>query len=163
MLKFRVNKSGPIFKGQPKRKTAQASKRAMTKTMKDTEKQIKGGLKRSPQKNVVGGIKSGAYKRSIRGRVKNSFEFFLEANVPYADIVEYGRKASNRKVKPRSARALRFKARGATSYSYRAWTRPFRRVLKGTHLFEKAAKALSGRRSNYVKHMDREVSKAFGK
>jgi hypothetical protein len=163
MLKFRVNTSGPIFANSPKRKTAQASKRALTKTSKDTIKFIKSNLKRSPAPNQIGGYKTGKYKRSLKAKVKNSFEFVLVAAVPYSDIVEYGRKASSRKVKPRRARALKFKFRGQTTYSYRAWTKPFRKRLKGTGLFAKAAKRLSGKRSDYVTNMKREMVKEFGR
>ena len=85
------------------------------------------------------------------------------ATVPYADIVEYGRKASNKKVRPRRARALKFKFRGDTTYSYRAWTKPFRRKLKGTGLFAKALRQLSGKRSNHVKNMESEMVKEFGR
>ena len=165
MLKIKVNTKGPLFDKRPKQKVAKASKRALTKTMKQAEKFIKGNLQRSPAPNVVGGYKTGKYKRGIKGRVKNSFsmevapgKFVYGRNLPYADIVEFGRSASNRKITPRRKRALRFKFRGSTSYAYRAWTKPFRKKLKGTGLFKKASKQAI---KNNAKNTRLEMKKVF--
>jgi hypothetical protein len=151
--------SGPIFDRNLKKLVAKASREAITHVALSMEGDIKRGLVPSPRRNVIGGRKTGHLSRGIRAKVHDDFtadvrpgKWVYGADVPYAPIVESGRSASSRVIVPRRAKALRFKPRGSGKYVYRAWTRPYLKPLKGTHIFARTQKKWDGDRANGVFH-----------
>tara|TARA_R110000824_G_scaffold53298_1_gene147657 strand:- start:720 stop:1229 length:510 start_codon:yes stop_codon:yes gene_type:complete len=146
LIKTKLRKHGPIF--SPNRDLLVRA--AMTKSMRESvllgEREIKSGYKASPGPNRVGGRRTSHLSRGIRGQVHSPFKADIQpgkyvygANVPYAEYVELGRRASSQKVKPTKGRALRFRFRGETGYNFRAYTRPFRTALIGNPMFKKTA------------------------
>jgi hypothetical protein len=151
--------SGPIFDRNLKKLVAKASREAITHVALSMEGDIKRGLVPSPRRNVIGGRKTGHLSRGIRAKVLSDTQaavrpgkYVYGADVPYAPVVEYGRGASSRMIVPVRAKALRFKPRGSGKYVYRAWTRPYLKPLKGTHIFARTQKKWDGDRANGVFH-----------
>lgn len=165
---MRMKTRGPIFDPQYKRNMSIAFGKAMKKTVLITETNIKKGYKKSPAPNVIGGRKTSHLSRGIRGKISSPHKaliapgrFVFGRDVPYAGIVEYGRDASNQTVKPRRAKALKFKPRGKTRFIYRKSTQPFRRPLRGNPMFKKTANLLRGSRSPLPKIWTTQVAGAI--
>ena len=143
---MKVITKGPLFSSSRPVKAKASMGAAMKGCMIEGERLIKLGYTASPAPNVVGGRKTSHLSRGIRGKVFNPYRgviaagrFVYGSDVPYAYIVENGRSASNQTIKPRRAKALRFKPRGSNRFVYRKTTKPFKRPLKGNPMFKKVS------------------------
>lgn len=146
MIGMRVTKRGPLFSPTRTVKVKTAVTAALKISMDLGEAEIKKGYKSSPAPNVVGGRKTGHLSRGIRGQLLShnmgliaAGRFVYGMDVPYIRTVEHGRSASSQQIKPRRAKALRFKPRGSGKYIFSKSAKPFQRSLRGNPMFRKTA------------------------
>lgn len=145
---------GPLFSDSRRQSVYAAMTKSMQVSVLLGESTIKRGYTKSPSLNVVGGRRTGHLSRGVRGKVFSPFhaeispgKFVYGSDVPYASIVEQGRPASNKVVRAKRGRALRFKPRGSSEFIFRRSVRPFKRKLIGNPMFEKTASSQSFNRA----------------
>lgn len=165
MLTTRTMKTGPIFSPMRPVRVKAAITTAIKIAISLGEAEIKKGYKTSPAPNVVGGRKTGHLSRGIRGQMIApnigliaAGRFVYGQDVPYIRTVEHGRSASAKKVKPKRAKALRFKPRGSSKYLFRNSTQPFRSPLRGNPMFRKTAM-----NPRYLASVNSVFTKAYSK
>ena len=168
MMTTKVKKSGPLFEPNLNARVKKAISNGMKQSILLAEREVKLGLVPQRTPGVIGGRKTSHLSRGVRGKVYRwSYadlrpgRYVYGQDVKYAAVVENGRSSSMKKVKPRGGRALRFKFRGATSYSYRAWTRPFRQQLIGNPMFKKTADKFRKPTSPLKKIFQRQIARAM--
>ena len=168
MITTHVKKTGPLFDINLTPKVKRAIHKGMKESILLAEREVKLGLVPQKVKGKIGGRKTSHLSRGVRGKVfRWSFaelrpgRVVYGAEVPYSRTVEFGRKSSMQKVKTRGGRALRFKFRGATSYSYRAWTQPFKHPLIGNPMFKKTAEKFRRPASPLKKIFERSLGTAL--
>jgi|TARA_R110000824_G_scaffold10072_1_gene44665 hypothetical protein len=163
VISTEFKKRGPLFSQTLEFAITSAMREGMKGAVLTGEASIKKLLVRQPRPYTFGGRKKGNLARGISGRVQSATRGVItpSRNTPYAKLVEYGRAASQQEIKPRRARALRFKPRGGRQFIYRASARPFVRKMTGNPTFKKTAQYFRSSRSPLPKIFRNALLKAL--